>query len=162
MNDQPYGGSQGRSSQPTFAVADIGIDDRDLRVEMFTLCDGATEQEGRLSLLGTYDVVHAAQFPCLLPQVTVVLRLRFWPHESRMHRLRLMLTGPDGETIADTLEIRAEFQPFSEELSSACNAIIRLPSVRIEEPGEYTLDFYLNGTIEGRLPVRVCLRGTPL
>ena len=83
MNDQPYGTAQRQDGRPAFAVADIGIDDRDLRVEIFALCDGATEHDGRLSLLGTYDVIHVSHFPVLLPLVTVVLRLRFWPQESR-------------------------------------------------------------------------------
>lgn len=161
MNEQPYGITQRQDGQPAFAIADIGIDDRDLRVEMFTVCDGATEHDGRLSLLGTYDVVQASHFPCSLPLVTVVLRLRFWPQESRTHRFRFVLTGPDGATAAAPLEMIAQLRSASEERSAAYNIITQFPNVQIEEPGEYTFDFYLNGRIEARLPVCICPRATP-
>jgi len=160
MNDQPYGTTQRKDGRPAFAVADIGIDDRDLRVEIFALCDGATEQDGRLSLLGTYDMVHASHFPCLLPLVTVVLRVRFWPEESRMQRFRFVITGPDGATVADPLEITAQLRTACEERSAACNLIAQFPNVRIEGPGEYTFDFYLNGRMEARLPVCICPQAT--
>jgi hypothetical protein len=156
MNDQPRETAHRQAKQPAFAFSDIGIDDRDLRVEMFALCDGATEHDGRLSLLGTYDVVHASHFPCLLPLVTVVLRVRFWPQECRVHRFRLVLTGPDGVPVGDPVEITAQLQPVCEERSAAYNLIARFQNVRIEEAGEHTFDFYLDGWIEGRLPI--CIR----
>ena len=159
MNDQPYGTAQRQDGRPAFAVADIGIDDRDLRVEIFALCDGATEHDGRLSLLGTYDVIHVSHFPVLLPLVTVVLRLRFWPQESRMHRFRFVLTAPDGATLADSLDVTGQLRSVCEERSAACNLITQFPNVRIERQGEYSFDFYLDGRLEARLPFCICPRG---
>lgn len=162
MNDQPYGTTRRQDGRPAFAVADIGIDDRDLRVEIFALCDGATEHDGRLSLLGTYDVIQASHFPFVLPLVTVVLRLRFWPQESRMHHFRFVLTAPDGATVADSLDITAQLRSGCEERSAACNLITQFPNAQIEGPGEYSFDFYLDGRMEARLPFCICPRAIPL
>lgn len=139
-----------------FALTDIGIADRDLRVEMFTLCDGATEQEGRISLVGTYESIYAASFPCVLPHVTVVLRVRFWPQDGSLHAFRLILTSPDGKSLGVLLDAMASMQPFSDDRSTACNLIARLQNVEIAAPGEHTLDFYIDDKIEGRLPVSIC------
>jgi hypothetical protein len=156
MNEQHRQTEHPGDSRAAFTLRDIGIEDCDLRVEMFTLCDGATEHGGRLSLLGTYDIVHSSGFPCVLPQVIVVLRLRFWPEECRVHSFRLVLTSPDGEAVGVPVEVTATLQPASEERSAAYNFIARLQNVQIAEAGEHTFDFYLDGKIEGRLPMCVC------
>ena len=139
------------------ALHEIGIADRDLRVEMFTLCDGATEQDGRISLVGTYESICAASFPCVLPHVTVVLRVRFWPQDGCLHAFRLVLTNPDGKSLGVLVDVMASMQPFTDGRSTACNLIARLQDVQIEAPGEHTLDFYVDDKLEGRLPVSICL-----
>jgi hypothetical protein len=157
MNDEPRETSHRTNPPlPTFALSEIGIEDRDLRIEMFVICEGAAEQNGRLSLIGTYDVVHASHLPCVVPQITAALRVRFWPEECRVHTFRLALTRPDGETASEPVEVTATLQPSSEERSAAYNLIAQLQNLLIEEAGEYTLDFYLDGKIEGRLPICIC------
>jgi hypothetical protein len=138
------------------SLRDIGIEDRDLRVEMFTLCDGATEQDGRISLVGTYDSIYAADFPFALPQVTAVLRVRFWPQDGCLHAFRLVLTSPDGKSLGVLLDAMANLQPFNDDRSIACNLITRLQNVQIEGPGEHTFDFYIDDRLQGRLPVSIC------
>ncbi|MEZ0258037.1 MAG: hypothetical protein ACAI37_22350 [Chthoniobacter sp.] len=141
--------------QAAFALNDIGIADRDLRVEMFTLCDGATEQEGRISLVGTYESISAASFPCVLPQLTVVLRARFWPQDGRLHAFRLVLTSPDGKSLGVLLDSMASMQSFNEDRSTSCNLIARVQNVEIEAAGEHVLDFYIDDKIAGRLPFSI-------
>lgn len=142
-------------SRAEFSLDDIGIEDCDLRIEMFTLCDGASEQGGRLSLIGTYEAIHAVNFPCVVPQITAVLRVRFWPHEGALHAFRLVLTNPDGKPLGMLLDAMATLQPFTHGRSLTCNIIAHLQHVGIEGPGEHTLDFYVNDRLEGRLPLSI-------
>lgn len=160
MNEQHRETDQRKDLRSAFALSDIGIEDRDLRVEMFALCDGATEHDGRLSLLGTYDLVQVSGVPCVLPLATVVLRVRFWPEESRVHTFRVVLTSPDGEPVGSPVEVTATLQSACEERSAACNLIVQFQNVQIEEMGEHTFDFYLDGKIEGRLPISICRAAT--
>jgi hypothetical protein len=161
MNDQPRETARRKDMLPAFALGDIGIEDRDLRLEIFALCDGATEHAGRLSLLDTYDVIHSTHFPCVLPRMTAALRVRFWPQECRVHTFRLVLTKPDGEPAGLPMEVMATLQPACEERSGAYNLIAHFQNVQIDGAGEHTLDFYLDGKIEGRLPICVCPAPTP-
>jgi len=155
MNDQPRETVDRQDQPPARTLQDLGIEDGDLRLEVFALCESAVEQGGRLSLLGTYEVVQTTGFPLVLPQVTVVLRVRFWPAESRGHALRLVLTGPDGAVVGAPVEVMARLQPVCGERSAAYNLIAQMHNLRIEEAGEHTFDFYLDGKIEGRLPLCV-------
>ena len=122
---------------------------------MFALCESAADQNGRLSILGSFDDITGSQFPLTLPQAVVVIRLRFWPFESRKHSIRLYLTDPDGRQVMAPVEAEASLTPAVEDQSSAYNIILHVRDVRFHNPGEHTVDFYLNGKLEGRLPFRV-------
>jgi hypothetical protein len=155
MHHQPSQANNGKSARE-FAQLDPGVEDRDLRIEIFAVCDGAVEQDGRLSLVGTYETVCAQVFPFVIAQMTVVLRLRFWPGERRRHSVRLALTSPDGQRVGAAMEGDVTLQPADDERSTAYNLILYARNARIDEPGEYTFDFHLNGRLEGRLPI--CVR----
>lgn len=153
MSDQPRQTNRRKDFQFASALLDMGIEDRDLRIEIFTTCEGATEHNGRLSLVGTYEMLGAPNFPFVLPQVTVVLRLRFWPAESARHSVCLIMTNPDGKAVGRPMEAEATLRPVRGDRAEAYTLIAQLHNLPIEEPGEYSFDFYLDGRIEGRLPV---------
>jgi hypothetical protein len=135
-----------------FQTMDAGIADRDLRIEIFSLCESASDQNGRLSILGTFETVQAQQFPVILHRAMVVLRIRFWPGEGRQHKVRITVTDPDGRQLISPLDSGAALQPRSDDQSSAYNILVHIQELRFEAPGEHTIDFYLNGNLEGRLP----------
>jgi len=48
-----------------------------MQLEIFTLCDAATEHAGKLNIIGTFDVLRAAITPITHPQCAIAGRLRF-------------------------------------------------------------------------------------
>jgi len=134
---------------------DAGIADRNLRIEIFAMCESASDQNGRLSILGTFDSITGVQFPLILQQAAVVLRLRFWPLERRNHSVRLTTTDPDGREVMAPVEAAAALLPSPEDQSSAYNIIFHVRDLCLNSPGEHTVDFYLDGGLEGRLPFTV-------
>lgn len=99
QNSKGNGLRQGRRG----GASGAGITDADLRVEVFALCDGASDQQRRLSLIGAFETIHAPCLPVVLPTMTVALRLRFWPDEALEQEFALVITGPDGGPIGETL-----------------------------------------------------------
>jgi len=156
MSNQPSHAKNRNNDQGAFVQLNPGIEDRDLRIEVFAVCDSAVEQDGRLSLAGTYEVVNSPAFPIVIPQITVALRLRFWPGERTRHLVRLSLTSPDGLRVGGGLEGEVTLSAGDPERSGAYNLIVHARDIPIEEPGEYTMDFHLNDRLEGRLPI--CFR----
>ncbi len=132
------------------------VEERDLRVEVFTVCDWAAEENGRLTLVGTYELMSAPAFPVVVAQITIALRLRFWPDESGEHLVRLSMTNPDGRSVGTPMETKATLHPVDEERSGAYNLIFQAHQMLFEEPGEYSIDLHLNDRLEGRLPL--CLK----
>ena len=129
-----------------------GMDDADLRIEMFTLCEGVVEQNGRLSLVGTYDALTPPCLPSVIPQMTVLLRLRFWPGEGAAHQVRLAVIDPDGKAVGAPAEAMIQLNFAEEDRAANYNLIVHIQALTFEEPGDYTIDFHLNEALEGRLP----------
>jgi hypothetical protein len=136
-----------------------GISDHDMRVEVFVICEGATEQNGRLSLVGTYEMIGMPAFPAVMPAITIAVRVRFWPAEGREHLVRLEMTNPDGLCVVRTGETSITLNPPNPDRSIAYNLIGQFKDVPFAQEGEYSVDFYLNGGIEGRLPFCVYANG---
>ena len=58
-----------------------------MKVEVFALCDAATESQGKLNLLGTFDRLVAKQLPVVHPACAVAIRLRFDTMEVAAHHV---------------------------------------------------------------------------
>jgi hypothetical protein len=68
-----------------------------MRVEMFTLCDFAQECGGKLTVVGTFDTLIARNFPCIHPQLSVVIRIRFDLLEFKTHTFKIEACGLNDE-----------------------------------------------------------------
>jgi len=148
--EQQFDKNSSRKNPPP--PLETGIEDRDLRIEVFAVCEAALDQSGRLTVLGVFENINASQIPCVMPPITIALRLRFWPGEIQQHAVKFVVTNPDGRPITQMLE-GSGFNPAgSHERSQACNVIAQIQNLAIDEAGEYRVDFYLNDRLEGRLP----------
>jgi hypothetical protein len=81
-----------------------------VKAEIFTFCDFAQEAGGKLTIVGTFDTIIARNFPCVHPQLSVVIRLRFDIWEFAQHNFRIETVDLDGElnmeAITGTLDVK--------------------------------------------------------
>jgi hypothetical protein len=81
-----------------------------MKAELFTFCDFAQENGGKLTIVGTFDTIIARNFPCVHPQLSVVIRLRFDLWEFSHHRFRIETRDLEGEmnmdAVAGTVEVK--------------------------------------------------------
>lgn len=68
-----------------------------MKTEIFTFCDFAQENGGKLTIVGTFDTIIARNFPCVHPQLAVVIRMRFDMWEYGAHSFRIETVDLDGE-----------------------------------------------------------------
>jgi hypothetical protein len=74
-----------------------------MKIELFTFCDFAQENGGKLTIVGTFDTIIARNFPCIHPQLSVVLRLRFDIWEFSQHYFRIETRDLNGEMCMDPI-----------------------------------------------------------
>lgn len=70
-----------------------------MQVEIFTLCDAATVDHGKMNVLGTFDTLHFPDFPDESPSFAVAARVRFRPDQAGEHELHVGWFDSDGEEI---------------------------------------------------------------
>jgi hypothetical protein len=64
---------------------------------MFTFCDFAQENSGKLTIVGSFDTIITKSFPCVHPQLSVVIRIRFNIGEFCPHAFRIEMRDLDGQ-----------------------------------------------------------------
>lgn len=126
-----------------------------MKVEMFVLCDAATEHMGKLNILGTFDTIHARQAPATHPLCAVAIRLRFERSERGDHRIRVNVIDADGQLVVPPLEANVQVRFPDEMPSFALNLILNLQGVRFARFGEYSIDLMADGRPTSSLPLFV-------
>jgi hypothetical protein len=75
-----------------------------MEIEIFTLCDFAQDNSGKLTVVGTFDGIHSKQFPFVQANFSVACRLRFSEKEIGEHHMRLRLIDMDGKEIVQPIQ----------------------------------------------------------
>jgi len=75
-----------------------------MKIELFTFCDFAQENSGKLTIVGTFDTIVSRNFPCIHPQLSVVIRLRFDLWEFSNHQFRIETRDLGGEMVIKPIQ----------------------------------------------------------
>ena len=124
-----------------------------MNVELFVLCDAATDYHGKLNILGAYDTIWARNLPAVHPLCAVAIRIRFAKIEEGEHKIRINIIDADGKSILKPVEMAAKIQ-FREDMTSmAANMILNLQGIKFEHFGEYSVDLAVDSRHEASLPL---------
>lgn len=126
-------------------------------IELFTLCDAATESAGKLNILGCFDRIIARQLPTLHPHCAIALRLRFDRIEEGEHRVKINLVDDDGKPVFPGLDGNISVRMPPDGPSVCANMILNLNGLKFEKAGQYAVDLAIDGRHERSLPVYVTL-----
>jgi hypothetical protein len=126
-----------------------------MKAEIFTLCDAATDAQGKLNLLGSFDTLWAKEAPVTHPACAVAIRLRFAHIEEGNHRVKLTFADADGKLVMPPMNasLAVRFKP--EDSTATANLVINLQQVKLPQFGEYTIDLAVDGRQEGSIPLYV-------
>jgi len=126
-----------------------------MKVEIFALCDAATDNQGKLNLLGTFDQIYAAKLPVVHPACAIALRLRFDKMEEGPHDVKLQLVNPDGIPVFQSMEGLVNPRMGDEIGSVAVNLILNFQNVKFDEFADYQINLTVDGVAMASLPLRV-------
>ena len=126
-----------------------------MNIEAFLLCDCATDQQGKLNILGAFDVVYARKMPAVHPACTVAARLRYSRVEAGEHKIRINLIDADGNPAGPVLEREISLKVNENDDSGVRNIILNIQGLRLENFGEYRIDFAIDNRLEASLPLKV-------
>ncbi len=129
-----------------------------MNIQVAVLCDAATDYNGKLNILGTFDTIVTNQLPAVHPQCSIALRLAFSRIEEGSHKLKLNFVDEDGKFVMPSIDMPVDVLIPSEVNFLVRNFIINIQQLKFEKPGQYSIDLAINGRQELSIPLQVRLK----
>src|SRR5262245_38258294 len=127
-----------------------------MNIQVAVLCDAATEENGKLNLLGAFDLIYTQSLPAVRPQCSIALRVTFGQEEEGDHRLRLNFVDADGRPIMPTIvEIPVRVVMPADSHFGTRNFIVNIQQLKLETPGLYSVDILLDDQPQASIPLLV-------
>jgi len=134
-----------------------------MNIQVAVLCDAATEDNGKLNLLGAFDTIYAPQLPAVHPQCAVALRVTFMSGDEGTRQLRLNFVDADGRSIMPNLPpMLVEVRLPDDVHFVTRNFIINFQNLQFTEAGLYSVDIRLDDKSEGNIPLSIKLVERPV
>src|ERR1035438_4360510 len=118
-----------------------------MNIQVAVLCDAATDDNGKLNLLGAFDTIYTQQLPAIHPQCSIALRVTFSSGDEGKHNLHLNFVDADGHSIAKFPPIPVEVALPEDMHFGTPNYIVNLQQLKFDNPGLYSIDISLDGRI---------------
>jgi hypothetical protein len=126
-----------------------------MKLEIFSLCDAATDNQGKLNILGTFDQIYAAKMPVVHPACAIAMRLRFDKMEEGIHRVNLQLVNPDGIPVFRPMEGEVNPRMAEDVESMAVNLILNFQHIKFDAYADYQITLAIDDVGIAVLPLRV-------
>jgi hypothetical protein len=126
-----------------------------MQIEIFSLCEAATADSGKLNMLGAFDTIWATKIPVIYPQCTIVLRARFEKIERGDHKVAVHFVDVDGKNVIPPAQGDITMNFSDQQSSGSANLILNIQGIRLEKLGEYSIDLAIDGKQEASLPLYV-------
>ena len=124
-----------------------------MEIEIFTLCDFAQDNNSKLTIVGTFDSIHAKQFPAQHPACTVACRLRFSDKEVGDHDFKLRMTDAAGKETIQPIEGNINIPAAANGRVVTINLVINFNQLQFTKPGRYSFELYIDGDWKSGLPL---------
>ena len=127
-----------------------------MNIEIFVVCEAATDQQGKINILGTFDSIQGRALPVVHPHCAVAVRLRFSRSEEGEHLMKINIINEDGKPVVQPFETKGDIR-FGDipRTSIAVNMILNLQGLKFESFGEYAVDLSVDGRHAASLPLIV-------
>ena len=124
-------------------------------IQIAVLCDAATDNNGKLNILGTFDTIYTSQLPAIHPQCSIAIRMTFSKSEEGSHKVKLNFVDEDGKSVMPPIEIPIDVQVPDETIFLSRNFIVNIQKLKFDKEGLYSIDIAVNGRQEGNIPLLV-------
>jgi hypothetical protein len=124
-----------------------------MEIEIFTLCDFAQDNSGKLTVVGTFDGINSKQFPFTQANFSVACRLRFAEKETGTHDMRLRFIDIDGKEILQPIQGQMNIPKPINGQYSTINLVFNLSQIKFDKAGRYSFELYIDDEWTSGLPL---------
>ena len=132
-----------------------------VQINVATICDSATNNNGKLSMQGTFDTIFAPSFPATHPRCSVALRLTFGADQMKRHPVRIRFLQSDGSPLlSDVLTHLEPKPPRPGTPIGALNLVINISELRLPAPGTSYAEVWIDDRLLTTLPFYAVVQST--
>jgi len=132
-----------------------------MNIQVAVLCDAATDDNGKLNLLGAFDTIYARELPAAHPQCAVALRVTFSSADEGVRQLKLNFVDADGRSIMPPIEIPVEVTLPVDMHFGTRNYVLNIQQLKFAQAGLYSVDVLFDGQVQANIPLLVRLLQPP-
>ena len=126
-----------------------------MNTESFLLCDAATDQRGKLNVLGAFDNLFARELPVRHRACCIAARIRFSKIETGDHSIRIFIIDADGNSIGPKLEGNISVHIGDNASTAVVNLILNIQNLEFKQYGPYQIDLAVDGNVQASLPLTI-------
>jgi hypothetical protein len=104
--------------------------------------------------VGTFDTIISKNFPCVHPQLAVVIRLRFDLLEFGSHNFRIETRDLDGEMGMETINGNVEVKGVGN-ASAVSHLVFSISNLRFKNPGLINFVLFIDDKELSSIPLYV-------
>ena len=121
------------------------------------LADHVNEtREGKLNIIGEFNLISAAQVPATHPLLFLVARFQASVSEGTEHELTIGLYDEDGQAaLPQSPTFPIKFVPQGRGLPLRAQVVAQLGGLRFDHFGSFEFHLLVNGRLEARVPLLV-------
>jgi len=125
-----------------------------MKIELFTFCDFAQENSGKLTIVGTFDNIISRNFPCVHPHLSVVIRIRFDLWEFGSHAFRIETRNLNGEMTMEAINGNLEVKGGGN-ASAVSHLVFSISNLHFNEPCMINMILYIDDKETDSIPLYV-------
>ncbi|MDZ4816618.1 MAG: hypothetical protein SGI71_10165 [Verrucomicrobiota bacterium] len=122
------------------------------------LCDSASDYNGKLCILGTFDTIGSTTFPCVWAQCALAFRFLFRETDVGLRKFRVSIIDSDGKTLLKGEPPRFDL-PILEIPENTYfltrNFILNMQGLVLDKPSLYSIDLYMDEDPIAHIPLQV-------
>lgn len=121
-----------------------------MEIEIFTLADYAVDNAGKLTVVGTFDMIYTQAVPTTHPSFYVALKFRVANSEAGQHDFGIKVQAPDRKVLVDIKGV-GEVKPNPNADYSSSIIVIPIHNLKLDQLGKYTFEFHYDGEFRSGL-----------
>lgn len=127
-----------------------------MTIELFSLCDGAYNYNGKLTIVGTLNGIAVPQLPAQI-KVSLAMRMRVGHEDQGEKNMIIHFVNPDGNNLPVELAVKLNIVP-TEEPESYITFAADIQGLPLEKEGHYSVDISIDDKPIGNYPFNVQIK----
>lgn len=126
-----------------------------MKIMTAVLCDYATDYNGRLSIMGTFNALQTDSFPYRKSHVSIAIEIEWGKSEEGIHSVDVTFMNQDGKKTLDDVKTNVKVQVPDQQIFVLSNHIVNLQELTFQKPGMYLMPVWVDGKIEQEIQLQI-------